>query len=316
MDLRHLRTFVAVAEQGTVSKAALRLRVAQPALSRQISDLEAELGVKLFDRIRRRLVLTGEGERLLADCRGILGAVGALGERAQLMRRGDAGLLKVAATPQMIDGVLARFLHRFAELRPNVQVRLTEAAGLTPLPMLERGELHLVITLLNAVQAENYPFGRYLLPSLEFLAACNPSLALGTSGNMEIGDLAPHPLLLLDTSFFVRTTFDAACRMAGLRPNIFVESRTPHALLALAEAGHGVAVVPSVLPTHRYRLRIVRLTHRRKPLREPLGVLWDNRRALPAYAEEFRQSLAAYMREVFPISHPPTAKTRRQRRGP
>ena len=170
MDLRHLRTFVAVAEQGTVSKAALRLRVAQPALSRQISDLEAELGVKLFDRIRRRLVLTGEGERLLADCRGILGAVGALGERAQLMRRGDAGLLKVAATPQMIDGVLARFLHRFAELRPNVQVRLTEAAGLTPLPMLERGELHLVITLLNAVQAENYPFGRYLLPSLEFLA--------------------------------------------------------------------------------------------------------------------------------------------------
>ena len=65
MDLRHLRTFVAVAEQGTVSKASLRLRVAQPALSRQISDLEAELGIKLFDRIRRRLVLTGEGERLL-----------------------------------------------------------------------------------------------------------------------------------------------------------------------------------------------------------------------------------------------------------
>ena len=132
---------------------------------------------------------------------------------------------------------------------------------------------------------------------------------------MEIGDLAPHPLLLLDTSFFVRTTFDAACRIAGLRPNIFVESRTPHALLALAEAGHGVAVVPSVLPTHRYRLRIVRLTHRRKPLREPLGVLWDNRRALPAYAAEFRQWLAAYMREVFPISQPPAPKAHRQRRA-
>ena len=128
---------------------------------------------------------------------------------------------------------------------------------------------------------------------------------------MEIRDLAPFPLLLLDTSFFVRTTFDAACRMAGLRPNIFIESRTPHALLALAEAGHGVAVVPSVLPTRRYRLRIVRLTHRRKPLREPLAVLWDNGRALPAYAEEFRQLLATYMREVFPISHPPTAKAGR-----
>ena len=70
MDLRHTRTFVTVAELGTVSKAALRLRIAQPALSRQISDLEQELGFKLFDRVGRRLLLTGEGEQLLADCRG------------------------------------------------------------------------------------------------------------------------------------------------------------------------------------------------------------------------------------------------------
>src|SRR5215475_8401298 len=77
MELRHLRTFVAVAEQGTVSKASARLGVAQPALSRQIQDLESDLGVRLFDRIRRRLVLTSAGEQLLADCRSVLGAVGA-----------------------------------------------------------------------------------------------------------------------------------------------------------------------------------------------------------------------------------------------
>src|SRR5436190_15764559 len=113
MDLRHLRTFVTVAEQGTVSKAALTLRVAQPALSRQIADLEAELGLKLFDRVLRRLVLTGEGERLLADCRNILGAVSSLGERAELLRRADEGVLRVAATPQTIDGVFSGFLHRY-----------------------------------------------------------------------------------------------------------------------------------------------------------------------------------------------------------
>src|SRR5215208_949093 len=98
MDLRHARTFVTVAEEGTVSKAALRLRVAQPALSRQINDLESELGIRLFDRIRRRLILTGEGEQLLGDCRVILGAVGSLAERAQLLRRAAAGVLKVRAT--------------------------------------------------------------------------------------------------------------------------------------------------------------------------------------------------------------------------
>jgi DNA-binding transcriptional LysR family regulator len=78
MDLRHLRTFVTVAEQGTVSKASLRLRIAQPALSRQIKELEEELGLKLFDRVRRRLILTGEGEQLLGDCRTVFGAVGRL----------------------------------------------------------------------------------------------------------------------------------------------------------------------------------------------------------------------------------------------
>ena len=61
MDLRHARTFVAVAELGTVSKAAQQLRIAQPALSRQINHLERELGLKLFDRVGRRLMMTGEG---------------------------------------------------------------------------------------------------------------------------------------------------------------------------------------------------------------------------------------------------------------
>ena len=74
---------------------------------------------------------------------------------------------------------------------------------------------------------------------------------------MDIRCLASHPLLLLDKSFAVRAVFDAACRAADFKPNIAFESRTPHTLLALAEAGHGVAIVPSVMPTHRYDLQIV-----------------------------------------------------------
>src|SRR6202046_1786603 len=112
MDLRHLRTFVTVAEQGTVSKASLRLRVAQPALSRQIKELEDELGLRLFDRIRRRLVLTGEGEQLLDDCRAVFGAVESFSERAQRLRGADTGILKVATTPQTMEGVFSTFLHR------------------------------------------------------------------------------------------------------------------------------------------------------------------------------------------------------------
>ena len=88
-----------------------------------------ELGIRLFDRIRRRLVLTSEGEQLLGDCRGILGAIGSLTERAQLLRRPDAGVLKVAATPQTIDGVLSASCLATRKRRPNVQIKLSEAFG-------------------------------------------------------------------------------------------------------------------------------------------------------------------------------------------
>lgn len=306
MDLRHLRTFVAVAEEGTVSKAALRLHVAQPALSRQIHDLEEELGVKLFDRVRRRLKLTAEGEQLLEDCRGVLGAADRLRERAQLLRRGYGGVLRVAATPQTIDGVFANFLHRFAKTHPGVQIKLMESVGADHASMLERGQVHVTVGIFQSGHADNPNIEVFQLAPLEFLAASRESFAAG--GEIEIGRLAGHPLLLLDGSFYVRTTFDAACQLAGVKPRIFLESRTPHALLALAEAGHGIAIVPSVLPTNRYRLKVARIMHGRKPLQQAYAVMWDRRRVLPPYAQDFCKSLAVHVRE-FPISRQPAAST-------
>src|SRR5713101_5402825 len=118
MDLRRLRTFVTVAEQGSVSKAALVLRITQPALSRQIRDLEEELGLKLFQRVGGRLVLTGEGEQLLGDCRDLLRHAGSLRERAQSLCRGNAGVLRVAAGQKIIECVFPTFLRDYAVLHP------------------------------------------------------------------------------------------------------------------------------------------------------------------------------------------------------
>src|SRR5262245_47032490 len=149
MDLRQLRTFVTVAEQGTVSKASLRLRIAQPALSRQIKELEEELGLRLFDRVRGRLALTGEGEQLLGESRIVLGAAGSFSERAQQLRRADTGILKVAVSPQTLEGVFPTFLHQYAQRRPNIQIRLTEAVGSNLLTLLERGEVHINLCIMR-----------------------------------------------------------------------------------------------------------------------------------------------------------------------
>jgi len=304
MHLKQARTFVTVAELGTVSKAAVRLRTAQPALSRQIMELEQELGLSLFDRVGRRLLLTGEGAQLIAGCRVLLNCAGAIAEQAQLLRHGDAGVLKVAGSPQHIESVLSGFLHRYAERFPKVEVQVTEGTRSEILALLERGEIHLGQNLLHAVKLDERHFDSIPLGSVELLAVCHPSTPLGPRRTIEVARLAGYPLLLMDGGFGFRRAFDAASRMAGLKPVIKFESRNPHTLLALAEAGHGVAIVPAQLQCHRYRLRIVGLMFRGRALREPLTISWDKRRPLPRFATEYCAMLASYMRETFPVSRP------------
>src|SRR5439155_36541 len=183
MDLRRLETFVAVVELGTVSRAASRLRISQSALSRRISELEQEFRLKLFDRIGRRLVLTAVGDQLLADCRGVMGQVGSLGNRVELLRRGDSGLLRLAAPPQTIESVLSPFLPRYAERFPEVRVKLTEALGPAQVAMLERGEVHIGI---RHDRGANPSLVSRILTSDEMLAACIPSLEIGDAGAIDI----------------------------------------------------------------------------------------------------------------------------------
>src|SRR4029079_12200559 len=138
-------------------------------------------------------------------------------------------------------------------------------------------------------------------------AGYRPSLELGRGGMIDIASIVPHPLLLLDSGYSVRRLFNAACRVADVEPNILLESRAPHTLLALAEAGQGVAIIPSVLRTDRYRLKIARVSHRQKPLRDRYVIQWDKRRLMPSHAQNFCAALAAHMRDVLPITRPSRA---------
>ena len=254
----------------------------------------------MFDRVGRRLVLTAEGEQLLGSCRNLLGQANSLNEQAQLLKRGDTGTLKVAASPMQIETALSTFLPRYAERYPNVQVQLIEEVGANTLAMLENGEINIAIGLLDAVQANDRQFAIYPVRPLELMAACRPSFPLENGTSVDISHLASHPLLVSHPSFSARKTFDAICRLAGLKPNILMESRAHHTKLALAEAGLGIAIISTSVQTHRYRLRTVGLTYQHKPILEPIAVVWDNRRVLPHYAKEFCESLAAHMRKLLP----------------
>lgn len=301
MDLKRLRTFVAIADQGSMSKAARHLRISQPTLSRHVADLRNELGVDLFELMGRRLSLTGPGEELLVEARDLLMRVEALGERAQSLRRGDSGVLRVAASPQMIEGAFPAFLRIYRSQHPQVRVKLTEAADADQLASLERGDVDLA---LNVAAADASRFVIFPLPPMEVLIAWHRSLGLAGGGTIDVAALRDIPLLLLKPAYTTRRLFDAACRLTRTEPTVYIESAAPHTLLALAEAGFGAAIVPSTLRIERRGVQVARLAYRGQPLRAELAMLWDKRRPLPAYAEAFVEGLALHLQRVMPLVRP------------
>src|SRR5437879_963089 len=157
MNLRHLRAFVSIADAGGFARGANRMNLSQPALSRQIHALETELGVPLFDRIGRRVQLTSEGEDLLRRSRHLLAEADALGERARSLKAGETGILRVGATPHVIENLLADFLTRYRRRHPGVEVHLVEDGGVRLHDHLERGDVHLALIVIGATRFKDRP---------------------------------------------------------------------------------------------------------------------------------------------------------------
>lgn len=300
MDLKHLATFSAVAELGTVSKAAERLHITQPALSRQIGNLEAGLGFKLFERVGRRLLLTPHGEQFLAECRSLLAHAGAVDERAKALQRGDIQVLRVAASSEPIEALFPAFLKRYAKHHPSVELALIEADPGKHLDMLEHGEAHVAANVLNVVTLDRNRFASYPLPRFQVMAAWSPKFDARGGSTVDVRRLAGYPLLVPAAPFTTRILFDAACRLAGIRPTLFLESISVHALLALAEEGHGIAIIPSIFRTAGRRLKVAGITHNREPLEIAPAIVWHKQRTLPRYAESFAVLLEQHVRESFP----------------
>jgi LysR family cyn operon transcriptional activator len=284
-----LRAFVTIVDAGGFGRAAGQLNVSQPALSRQIRALETALDVQLFDRIGRRAQLTSEGEALLQRARRLLTDVESLGERARALKSGQTGVLRLGATPQAMETLLAGFLPRYRRRHPGVEVHLVEIGGAAAAEHLERGDVHLA--LLSGSDARFR--WRPLLP-MYLLAVLLKSHRLGRRATLEIDDLVDTPLLLTRRDFASREWFDTASQVGHMRPRVLLESGAPSTLVALAQAGYGIAIVPSTVRIPRGGVRAVPLVQRGAPIGRWLGIAWDPRRFLAPFAEQFVEELVAH----------------------
>jgi DNA-binding transcriptional LysR family regulator len=244
MELRHLRYFIAVAEERSFSRAAERLAIAQPPLSQQIRRLEVDLGFPLFERTPKGVRLTRAGEAFLPAARSVLEAADAARQSAEHAHRGIAGRLSIAYMNSAAYGVLPRLLKGMRDGHPGIQVDVREMTIADQFDALVDGRVDAGIlrppiddTRLASIKLVDEPFV-VALPCDHPLAkapAIDPH-ALGTE--RLVGYPRGHP-----AGF--RERVDATLRNSGITPRVVQEAIHIHTLCGLVAGGVGLAIVPA-----------------------------------------------------------------------
>ena len=269
MELRQLEYFVAVAEEANFTRAAERIRVAQPAVSAQIQRLEREVGQPLLDRSRRAVRLTAAGEAALPYARAALAAVAdihvAVDELTQLVR-GTVTIGTVTTHSVDIPSLLADF---HAE-HPSVEITLSTDSSDALIDKVRTGQLD---TAIVSVGSDERPDGLdvEVVTDEAIAAAVSPTDELASRKTIRLKDLADRRLIALPVGAGIRRQFDAACARAGVTPRIAFEASTPLALADLAERGLGVAIVPGSVSRNRDGLRALAIV---PELRGRLVLAW------------------------------------------
>jgi LysR family cyn operon transcriptional activator len=295
MDLHQLRTFAAIVDAGGVARAAARLNLSQPAASRQIKILEAELGVPLFDRVGRRVRLTSEGEDLLRFGRRLVAAADALRERAHALKGGHTGRIKVGATPPMIEALLAPFLAGHRRRHPGVEINIVEDGGAGLAHRLESGELHVAYVPVGDERLR----GRLLFP-IHVIAVVPDGHPWHRRKLLVVAQLASERLLLLRRGFASREWFDAACQRANIQSNVLFESNAHNAIVGLTAAGHGVGILPSTVRLPDEGVWPIPLVHRQVSIGRWGMLAWNPLRLLAPYLKVFIEEFAKHAQRGYP----------------
>jgi len=241
VDARLWRSFTTVAEELHYGRAAERLHITQPALSRQIRDLERALGVTLFDRTSRRVVLSRAGQAVLGQARRALAESDRAVRLARLAAHGDWGELAIAALPAVALGLLPAIIRAYRDAHPAIEVTISESFDDEQLAALTDGRIDA-----GFLRAAAAPPGLHLetLLTEPLLAGLPADHRLARHDRIALADLAGEPFVFFPRhrSALAYDEFIASCRAAGFSPAIAQEASGISAL-GLVAAGLGVTVV-------------------------------------------------------------------------
>ena len=244
MELRHLRYFVAVAEEQNVTRAAARLHVSQPPLSRQIRDLEDELGVALFEHGAKAVRLTEAGRVFLTEACAALRRVDDAVQMTKAVASGQRGEIHVGFAPSLTVEILPRALRAFQEANPGVRVQLHDMSTQEMLRGLRDGKLHVALMIQTSAKV----LAGLVFDELRRYAICvaaHPAHPLARARKVSLEQVATERLIAYTLADYPEYHAWLAALFAPLKcpPQIAEEHDSSTSLIASVEAGRGVALV-------------------------------------------------------------------------
>ncbi len=264
-SLRELECFIAVAEELSFTRAAERLRLAQPPLSRHIKALEGKLEVELLERSRRHVALTAAGLAFLAEARDILLRLRRAGEVAKRAARGETDQVRVGFVSAVLSPELVAVFTRFGKRHPHVRMQLYDLLPSEQLEALARGEIELGFI---GVAPERLPPGLEVTRwrDEELLVFLPPTHPLAAKAEVKLAELASEPFVMIsaEAAPAYNSCLHRLCLEAGFRPRVVQEAVRAQAVAALTVAGAGVAILPASLNRITGNGRTLRRTGRAK----------------------------------------------------
>lgn len=290
MDLLQLRYFQAVARYQHVSRAAADLRVAQPALSRTIARLEAELGVPLFNRHGRRLALNRFGAAFLARVERALGELDqARHELEDAVGLAHGSIAVAAETLRVLTDLAAAFLAD----HPEVSLRLNQSSAPAMSRQLEAGDVDLCLA---SQPLEGPEFRAVELFSEEVLLAVPPQHRFARRKSVGVKELAGEPFITPRAGYWQRTLIERLLRRAGTSLTIACEGDEPAAIRGLISAGVGVGLLPMVARRMAAQPPVAWLHLQAPGCRRTLSAVWREDVYLSSAARRFIDFAVAHFR--------------------
>jgi DNA-binding transcriptional LysR family regulator len=245
MELRHLRYFVAVADALSFTKGAQKLRLSQPSLTRQIKDLEERIGVRLFDRTKRRVNLTEEGKFFLEDAKRVLAHSAEIVQAVQHLNGRDRLRLNIGYVANLFYSALPPSLAAFQCSLPAVSINLFDMTCGDQFRALENGKIDIgFVGFLQTIEELDLEFR--VIASYKTVAALAKDNPLTRKAVIKLKDLEPMFFISLSEASYpgYRQWLITACRRAGVSPKILHEANTERTLIQAVESGLGVALLP------------------------------------------------------------------------